>query len=525
MKASGPGGFAAVPFRLFRFFRRPLSTEAADAELAARLRLREGRFLDVARRMFFREGSPYRRLLDRAGCEFADLEAIVNREGVETALERIAAEGVRISLDEYEGRRPIERPGLAFAVTPRDFENPSLPAFDLRVSGSSSGSAGPPKRFRYTLPLLAETAVNERLLLEAHGLVGVPRAHWYPTLPSLAGIGNLLSTARAGDPPRRWFSHFDPDSPSGSAALGLAVTLVIATARLAGRRLPRPQATSLADAPRVADWLRRSRDRHGRAALWTYASSAVRVARAAQEAGWDLSDCAIFTGGEPLTPTRARYIERTKARVFGRFVITETGAVAGGCPVPRRPGEMHLYRDRIAVICAGSSKVLPSPILLTTISTVAPMAFLNVDLGDSAVIGSAACGCRLGGAGLATTLGEVRNDRKFTAEGSTVAFRDLEAIVSRIVEEADGAPDQFQLWTREDASGLVRFGISLAPGLYDRIAPDLPNRIRADIAGLPGGETSARLWAQGSTISVIRGEARYSSRFKLTSPDVDEDSP
>ena len=103
---------ARLVARLPGFLRRPLTVNEARAAVAARLAHREASFLDVVgRRVFERPASPYRALLERAGCEQGDLARLVRQDGVEGALRTLYRAGVYLTVDEFKGRRPIVRGG------------------------------------------------------------------------------------------------------------------------------------------------------------------------------------------------------------------------------------------------------------------------------------------------------------------------------------------------------------------------------------------------------------------------------
>src|SRR5687767_9379524 len=69
------------------FVRDPLSRTTAREGLADRLAHRDADFLALCQRMVYASASsPYRRLLELAGCEYGDLVGLVAREGLEGAL-------------------------------------------------------------------------------------------------------------------------------------------------------------------------------------------------------------------------------------------------------------------------------------------------------------------------------------------------------------------------------------------------------------------------------------------------------
>jgi len=96
--------------KLPSFLRHPLTLEQARATLRRRFEQREADFLAIARLgIYQRARSPYRQLLQLAGCEYGDLERLVSQDGVEGALLTLFRHGVYLTVDEFKGRRPAVR--------------------------------------------------------------------------------------------------------------------------------------------------------------------------------------------------------------------------------------------------------------------------------------------------------------------------------------------------------------------------------------------------------------------------------
>src|SRR5262249_19524688 len=144
------------------FLRHPVEAEHARAILRRRLETREARFLHLARRAIFaRRLSPYRQLLAAAGCEYGDLERLVRREGLDTALELLLQGGVYLRVDEFKGRRTAVRGGRTIDVRPRDLRNPFA---RVEVLSQTGGSRGPGTPVAMDLRFIAEMAVNYSLV-------------------------------------------------------------------------------------------------------------------------------------------------------------------------------------------------------------------------------------------------------------------------------------------------------------------------------------------------------------------------
>jgi hypothetical protein len=109
------------------FVRTPVTTDQVARQMQHDLLTRPRRFLALARRgIYAQPSSPYLQLLRAAGCERADLESLVEDEGLEGALERLAAAGVYVTYDELKGRREAVRGSQRFHFTEADFDTPLL---------------------------------------------------------------------------------------------------------------------------------------------------------------------------------------------------------------------------------------------------------------------------------------------------------------------------------------------------------------------------------------------------------------
>src|SRR5439155_26560667 len=94
--------------KLPSFLRHPMGLEEARTTLRRRFEHRETDFLALARfAIYDNPRSPYRELLALSGCEPEDLERLVRRDGVESALVELYRRGVYLSVDEFKGRSPI----------------------------------------------------------------------------------------------------------------------------------------------------------------------------------------------------------------------------------------------------------------------------------------------------------------------------------------------------------------------------------------------------------------------------------
>jgi hypothetical protein len=337
---------------------------------------------------------------------------------------------------------------------------------------------------------------------------------WYPVLPSIAGIHNLLVNLKFGRPPDRWFSQVDPSELTFLPRM--SIQGIRWGARAAGLSVPRPKFADLSRVDGVLDWMRSVHETGQASAVRTFASSAVRLAERARQRGLDLPGAMVFTGGEPLTETRRRFIESVGWRAVPRYAAAEAGLLGAGCAERIASDDMHLYSDRVAVIAGAPARQGDTvPLLVTTLSLHTGKVLLNTDLGDTARLTVRACGCLFGELGLTQRVMEVRSDQRLTVEGMTVQIAVLDALLGRLVEESGGAPDSHQL-RKQNEGDLERLIVALSPDLgpldEERFLDALYERM---LTGGPGLDLAARLWKQAGTIRIVREYPRQTQGAKL----------
>lgn len=477
----------AAGFR--EFARTPLTRDQAVAIIRRQMAERETSFLENARRLIYDVPSnPYRQLLLWAGCSAGDLEASVRSHGLEKALEQLRDAGVKLSLDEFKSRAPICRRGLTIETRASDFDNPFLGGH--RLEGTTSGSRGNSTRVAYDWEFITEESAHELLLYEMHGVLDAPTALWFPVPPGIAGLHNLLMNLKLGRTPAKWFSQTPTDAMTLEARLAL---------RFIGR--PRPEFADLAHADQVVAWLASVRP----GVVRTFGSSAVRIAQAALETGADVRGSVLFAGGEPLTELRQRFIASAGLKVFPRYVATEAGLVAAACP-ECSTGEMHFYRDRLAVVEQDGS------LLFTALTPHTGKIMLNTELGDCGELTSKPCRCPFGELGFDLHLSHVRSNEKLTIEGMTLLTAELQAVIEAVI----GRPDCCQVWQTQDERGLNKLVIAVSPDVPDfeetRFVGAVLDHLRR---GRPGSALAADVWQQAGALQVVREQPQLSGGQKL----------
>ena len=126
------------------FLSERITVAQAESEIRAAMGRREEHFLEVVRAgVFDAPRSPYRPLFKWAGCEFADLEAGVRRDGLESTLEQLARNGVYLTSEEFKGKKPIIRGEHTMRVSPEDFLGLISPS---AIAIASTGTMNQPIR-------------------------------------------------------------------------------------------------------------------------------------------------------------------------------------------------------------------------------------------------------------------------------------------------------------------------------------------------------------------------------------------
>jgi hypothetical protein len=492
------GMLARLARDLGPFLRRPIDLETARTHGPARLAGREARFLAGARAAIYgHPRSPYLRLLRAVGCEYGDLERLVAERGLDGALERLAADGVYVTFDEFKGRREATRGSQRFAFSEADFDNPGVtPHFEVR----SGGTRGPATAVKMQLGFVSELAVSTALALAAHDLGAHDHVIWLN-----AGLTPTLIYARLGRPPLAWLYQVAP--------LPLVVRAgsryLAALARAAGRRLPVPAFHDLADpggvAARLAAILREGR----RVCVTTYASSAVRVAAAARERAIDLRGTCFITLGEPFTPGKRATIEAAGARALVRYAFTEGGILGYACAEPTDSDDLHLFADcygfarRRRAVGDGGPEV--DALLVTSLLPSAPKVLLNVETGDYGRVFRRACGCALGAAGLDLHIVHVRSFEKLSGEGMTFVQTDLLRVLEEVLPARFGGSGSDYQLVEEERDGILGLALVISPRLGP-VDEALAREVFLQELGRGGGleRMGAQVWRRAETVTVRR---------------------
>lgn len=498
-------GLAAGLRDLRDYFREPLTADQAKDMIRARVEQREELFLKTAR-LFFAEKSPYRPLLDLAGCEHRDLELLVRQRGLEDALKELYRAGVHVSFEQFKAGDEVWRQGRRFRFAPHQFDNPTV-AYGLKMRSGGTRSRGTWSVMSLPFRALAHVP-QDAIVLDTLSDSHTPIIVWELGFPSGAGIGYWLTLAKLRRPAVRWFSL----TPQRNGVVGrneLMFSAAVFLARRAGMRVPLPEFTPTTQAERVLETLLGLLSRNGRCLVITKPSGAVRLAAGALAKGERLDGTAFYGGGEPLTPGKAEEIRRAGARMAGRYAASETGTIGAPCPHPLTHDDLHFRSDILAMITDTRQigEVVVHPLVLTSLLPSAPKLLLNVELDDFATVEDRRCGCVWEGLGCRTHIRDVRSFTKLTGEGTTLLGTNCVHIIEKVLPDTFGGSSvDYQLVEAEDGDHLTRLHLLISPRIGPVDEVDVVRRFveaLGDTAGAPLGGRRP-IWEQARSIRVIR---------------------
>ncbi|MDR7420664.1 MAG: hypothetical protein QN178_17325 [Armatimonadota bacterium] len=495
---------------------RPSTPERAQALMRRRLARRGDLFLEMVWTCIWtRPASPYRRLLEWAGWSFESVRESVERRGVDDTLRALADAGVRLSFDEFKGKRPIERGTMTLPCREADFDNPRvLAAYADSTGGTRSSGSRVPASMEF---LTANRAPARMTMLDALGAGHLPVI---VAMQFSSGLLWWLSLAHMRRPLLRWFGLAGVAGFTLSPARGTLIALARAMAATCRYRLA-PLELLASDGPDVLlDAVVAALAAHHGCVVTTTPSLAVRVAHLARRRDLDLRGVVFVTQNEPLTPGKHADIVSTGARAAGRYGFTEAGSIAEGCARPASVDDAHLMTDCYGLV--EDRRTLPngrivSGLVVTGLLSSSPKVLLNVESDDFADVSSRRCGCLFDEMGMHVHLENIRSFSKLTGEGTTLlgteAVQALEEVLPR---EFGGTSVDYQLLEAEDADHLTRLYLLVSPSVGPVDEERVVARFLEALGGAAAGYgTLPPLWQQSQTLRVLRREPIATATGKL----------
>lgn len=508
------------PVRVRRFLRGGAGLDRVPDEMRRALATRDDRFLEIVRRHVYpRASSPYRRLLDHAGCAFADVCDLVKHHGLDGALRKLAEGGVYLTAAELKGKADVVRGQLRFRVAPGE-----LRIVTRGFQSHSSGSSNPPQRGTSSFEWLAHQTTTAGAFVLAHGLESHRHSAFEPMLPGQAGMTFMLMLARLGIPCERWFARTVPfrNRLERTYFSVLAHELAAVGTRV-GPGFGRPEELDEDNLSVIVEWIVGSHARGEPTCVRTAASNAARIATRARELGRSLDGVTFLSSGEPMTPAKRQAIERVGARTTVQYGFEPGSVWVGlGCANPLHGDEMHMSLNTLAVVnplplSQGGRTV--HPLLYTTLYESVGRVLINAENGDFATLDERNCGCMMHELGLTVHVHGVRSYEKLTAEGMSYPIDDVGAILEgRLPAEFGGGPCDYQLLEEEGSDGQTRLTLRIHPRLGEIdeelvLARFVEQLGRAD----RNREFIAGNWSKTGTFRVAREVPRTTARGKMAS--------
>jgi len=504
-------------WQLPKFLGQPLDLGQCQRIIRQRLADRDQMLLAAFQAIYDNPSSPYLQLLRLAGCEYGDLERTVLSDGIEATLSKLRDAGVYLSYEEFKRGKEVVRGSQRFRFKGRDFNN-LLPARHLETVSGASRSTGTRTIYDFDF-LAANCAVYTVMTLDAFNCLGLPLGLWSTIMPG-SGPVLVLTYAKAGKVPAKWFSPVEKRVIKPALKHRLVTDYFVNVGRLLGAKLPTSEYVPLNEAWRVAQWMAEEIRRYGGCCLETFSSLAVRVCQAAREKGLDLNGARFVTDGEPLTPAKRKEIEATGAAACPSYGLTEAGIVGVGCCHPASADDTHLLKDSFALI-PRRREVLHSGInvdafLLTTLLPSAPKLLLNVESGDYGVVTTRSCDCKLGKLGLTEHISGISGFDKLTGSGMTFVASDLVRILEEVLPVSfGGSATDYQIIEEEEA-GNTRLSLLVSPEVGPVNEGEIVEAFLAELGkGTPSKRMMTNVWSQAKMLRVKRMPPIATARGKL----------
>lgn len=500
--------YSKLAWDLRSFLRNTITLEQSKQVLSTRLQNRGNNFLNIVHKgIYGNPKSPYLELLNWAGCEFGDIESMVNKDGIEAALQQLLSQGVYLSWEEFKGKKDVLRGGSCFRFEEKDFDNPFLDSY-YYVRSSGSRSAG--TRTAIDLRFILDVSYYRPLRYVVNGVWEFPAGIWLAGLPSEAGISNLLRYQIMGKPLAKWFSPVTESQTQSSLRDRLAMKYIIYGSRLWGARLVKPQYVSVSQAVEVAEWMAATKREFGGCSLTCFTSLAFKVCQAAMENALDIKGTHFFVGGEPLTEAKRRQIEASGASVTPGYSITEVGTIGLGCPKICATDDVHLFSDSIALIQrqrkVEHTDIYVDAFLFTSLLASSPKILINVESDDYGVVETRSCGCLFEELGFKKHVYNIRSFSKLTGGGMTIIGSDFVRILEDVLpSKYGGVATDYQLIEEEDSQGQTHLSLIISPTVGAVAENEVIETVLRELReGAHGGKLAAGFWSQVNTLQVKR---------------------
>ncbi|MBN1367952.1 MAG: hypothetical protein JW967_08500 [Dehalococcoidales bacterium] len=494
------------------FFKDKITLEQSKQVLKDRIRNRGKHFLTTVQKAIYENPvSPYLKLLRIAGCEYGDIETDVNKDGIESALDRLLKAGVYLKYEEFKKGSEVVRGSQRFRFKPSDFDNPFV---SVLIQGSSSGSRGKGTRTTFDIGSQTQGCYYRFPELIANNTLGIPQSIYKPILPATSGISLSLRQWKIGYPVAHWFTPVNEQQVNASLRDKLALRYILYGSRIWGAKLAEPEYVDLQDAIKVAKWMAETNKQYGSCCLHASVSPAVKVSQAAIQNGLDINGTHFIVSGEPLTEAKHRQITASGATVSTRYTMAESGGthIGCGCSYSNPIDDVHHFFDTSAIIqnpktiVLNNTEITVNAFLCTTILPTVPRIFINYESDDYGIMENHPCDCIFGQLGFNTHIHHVRSYAKLTGVGMTVINTDLVRILEEVLpQKYGGSAADYQLLEEEDAEGRTHLNLLISPSVGTIKEDDVVSTVLEELRRIPqGGRLAAGVWEQDNTLTVKR---------------------
>jgi hypothetical protein len=466
------------------------------------IRNREANFLRVAKGVLANKEHPYARLFEGAGCAYADLEAELGRNGLEATLNRLLAEGVYLTLDEFRCNTEIVRGGRHILATMADWDNA---AGKGPLQNFSSGTSGRKSlRTNHGLEYANFGGAAGRILLDEFQNVRRAIVTMMPILPSSNGLGSCLGGAKLGYPTEGWFA-LGGGSMLKNAHYKAMTAAIVARLRLGGANVPYPTYLEPDDFSPVAEFIAKRKKEGTGIAIMGMVSSVTRVAGAAIDGGLDIRGTLALVTGESLTDAKRDLIERAGIEVYPMYATSEFGGIGLPCRQMRSGNCVHIALASIALVSrrqeSWSDEDVDS-LHITNLLPFAPRMLINVEIGDTGVIEPATCDCEYSRLGYRLQVRDMAAITKLRGQGHTLGAPEVVRLLEEgLAKQFGGRPGDYQLL---EVEGQAQTEMVLR--IHPRAGVASPEKVLeyflAQCRRTYGGSLTVLHWAESNAVRV-----------------------
>ncbi len=504
--------------RLPQYPRNPLTLDQAHDALRERLVRRNEAFLDRLRvDIYGQPSSPYAHLLKHAGCELGDLVSAVEKDGLETTLERLLDAGVYLTVDEFKGRKTARRGSTQVEVRPELLNSPRASGHLPSRSGGSRSKGTP---VITDLSFIRACAGNSAISLASRG-----GWDWKKSIWESPGAGlrfRTIKLAGYGALPEATFSQIGTGSHEIEPYFRWNLRLMCGISSAIGRPLPWPTYAAPSDPEPLAKWLVKTLASGETPHLLTFPGSAVMLARWAMENGYTISGTWLTISGEPITSIRVATLHRAGCNVIPRYGSMETGAIGYGCMRADHADDVHLVSDMFGMIQAGSRGssigLPPTALLMTALHPRSPFVMLNLSMGDQAEMGDRRCGCPLESVGWRSHLWNVRSFEKLTCGSVTFEAASLIPLLEELLpQQFGGGPTDYQLAESQRPGGEPLLELIVHPRLGKLPETEIREVFFAALSERSASDgMMVRRWRDAGTLQIARREPSTTRSGKIS---------